>query len=116
MKKGGYKIVNLQDLDLYPEDNIWGSADLYYIYYNLYDEVKNSKRKPFLLSGIVIDSVEKPDTFTDFEYVQYSDSEGPQDLMVCHVYGIYIALLWRENEQVTWVLPYKNKIVNSTGV
>lgn len=54
MRKGGYHIVNLKDQTLSVEAvTIKG----------LYNDIEGSYRKPLLLSGLVIDGVEKPDTY-----------------------------------------------------
>lgn len=51
---GGYKIIDLKDTSLTEEPvKIDG----------IYDKIENSYRKPLLLSGIVIDGVEKNDAF-----------------------------------------------------
>ena len=57
MIKGGYKIVNLKDVNL-----ITGSGSPVKID-GIYDAIENNYRKPILLSGIVIDGVEKADAF-----------------------------------------------------
>lgn len=55
MVKGGYKIINLNDItiDTTNGTNIDG----------IYENLENNYRKPLLLSGIVIDGVEKADTY-----------------------------------------------------
>lgn len=55
MIKGGYKIINLKDTSI----NAEGGSTIA----GLYDAIEHNYRKPLLLSGIVIDGVEKPDTF-----------------------------------------------------
>lgn len=54
MRKGGYHIINLKDQPL--------SAEAVIIK-GLYNDIEGSYRKPLLLSGIIIDGVEKPDTY-----------------------------------------------------
>lgn len=59
MINGGYKIINLLDKNLSIDGdavNIPG----------IYDSVENNYRKVLLLSGIVIDGIEKPDAFVTF--------------------------------------------------
>lgn len=56
MKKGGYKIIDLEDNNLVvdgSEITIPG----------IYAAIESNHRKPILLSGIVIGGVEKPDMF-----------------------------------------------------
>lgn len=54
MKNGGYKIIDLHDNNLTAVSTIIKGV---------YEDIKNSYRKPLLLSGIVIDGVEKNDAF-----------------------------------------------------
>lgn len=57
--KGGYKIIDLKD------NNFTLDSDAITIK-GVYDSVENSHRKAILLSGLVIDSVEKPNRFVTF--------------------------------------------------
>lgn len=52
-KKGGYKIIDLKGIDLRDGGTISG----------IYESIEGSYRKPILLTGIVIDEVEKNDVF-----------------------------------------------------
>lgn len=63
MIKGGYKIINLNDVTI---DTTNGTTIK-----GIYHALENNYRKSILISGIVIDGVEKADTFTD---VNISDS------------------------------------------
>lgn len=56
-KKGGYKIIDLKNNDLTSSNTIDG----------IYDAIEGNYGKPILLSGIVIDSVEKDDIFVNVE-------------------------------------------------
>lgn len=56
-KKGGYKIIDLKNNDLTSSNTIEG----------IYDAIEGNYGKPILLSGIVIDSVEKDDIFVNVE-------------------------------------------------
>lgn len=71
MKNGGYKIINLKDTDLTSGVGVTISGT--------YDAIENSYRKPLLLSGIVIGSVEKNDAF-----VAFTVSSGTYS---CDLYG-----------------------------
>lgn len=55
--KGGYKIIDLKNNDLTSSNTING----------IYDAIEGNYGKPILLSGIVIDSVEKDDIFVNVE-------------------------------------------------
>ena len=57
--KGGYKIIDLKD------NNFTLDGDAITIK-GVYDSVENSHRKATLLSGLVIDNVEKPNRFVTF--------------------------------------------------
>lgn len=59
MIKGGYKILDLGEVDLTTSQTIPGA------YYAL----SNAHRKPILLSGIVVGGVDYPDVFTSFQLV-----------------------------------------------
>lgn len=56
MKNGGYKIIDLKDVNL--------SATPVVIT-GIYNRVEDNYRKPILLSGIVIENVEMADCFVD---------------------------------------------------
>ena len=58
MIKGGYKIINLGDVNL-----ITGSATTIP---GIYDSFKNSHRKAIMLSGITIDGYKRADTFINY--------------------------------------------------
>lgn len=57
MTKGGYKIINFQDVNLVTtsEDGVTISG--------IHDAIENTYRKPLLISGLTIDGVEKADTY-----------------------------------------------------
>lgn len=55
--KGGYKIIDLKNNDLTSSNTIDG----------VYDAIEGNYGKPILLSGIVIDGVEKDDIFVNIE-------------------------------------------------
>ena len=54
MRNGGYKIINLKDV------NLTSTAAKVA---GIHDDIENSFRKPLLLSGITINGVEKNDAF-----------------------------------------------------
>lgn len=75
MIKGGYKIIDLQDVSISTEAvTIDG----------IYEAIENSYSKPLLLSGIVLDNVEKNDTYVT---VTVSDTN-----YVITVYGYTITI------------------------
>lgn len=55
MIKGGYKIINLKNVAIDTENGTTLTG--------IYNDIENNYRKPLLLSGVVIDGVEKADTF-----------------------------------------------------
>lgn len=55
--KGGYKIIDFKDINL-----VTGTASTIA---GVYDAIESNYRKAILISGIVIDGVEKADTFVD---------------------------------------------------
>lgn len=55
-RKGGYKIINLKNKDF---------TDGPFTIKGIYDRIENNYGKPLLLSGIVIDGVEKDDVFIE---------------------------------------------------
>lgn len=57
MKRGGYKIVDFMDTNITTEN---GATVI-----GVYESIEESHRKAILISGIVIDGVEKPDCFID---------------------------------------------------
>lgn len=59
MLKGGYKIIDFQDVNILAE----GGA----VVIGIYEEIEKSHRKAILISGVTIDGVEKPDCFIDCE-------------------------------------------------
>lgn len=58
MKKGGYKIIDFKDI------NITTGGDAVVIT-GIYNGIEGSHRKALMLSGLMLDSVEKPDCFID---------------------------------------------------
>lgn len=59
MLKGGYKIIDFQDVNITTEN---GATVV-----GIYEEIEKSHRKAILISGVTIDGVEKPDCFIDCE-------------------------------------------------
>lgn len=61
MFKGGYKLIDFKEnnIVLTKPTTIKG----------VYDAIEHNYRKPTLITGLVIDSVEKEDTFVNFEHV-----------------------------------------------
>lgn len=57
--KGGYKIIDLQDVNL-----VTGTASKIA---GIHDAIENNYRKATLVSGIIIDGLEKADRFVAFE-------------------------------------------------
>lgn len=55
MIKGGYKIIDFQDVNL--------TSDAGVTVVGTYEAIEGSHRKPLLISGITIDGVEKNDCF-----------------------------------------------------
>lgn len=53
--KGGYKIIDLKGTNLTTAEAVTITG--------IYDKIENSYHKPLLLSGIVIDDVEKNDVY-----------------------------------------------------
>lgn len=60
MFKGGYKLIDFK------ENNIVLSKPT--TIKGVYDAIEHNYRKPTLITGLVIDSVEKEDTFVNFEH------------------------------------------------
>lgn len=54
---GGYKIIDFKDRNLTNGVNV--TID------GIYDKIENNHRKAYLLSGLTIENVEKPDVFRD---------------------------------------------------
>lgn len=52
--KGGYHMINLYDAAL---------SDVAITIKGIYNSIESSYRKPLLLTGLVIDGVEKPDAY-----------------------------------------------------
>lgn len=61
MFKGGYKLIDFKEnnIVLNEQTTIKG----------VYDAIEHNYRKPTLITGLVINSVEKEDTFVNFEHV-----------------------------------------------
>ncbi len=57
MVKGGYKIIDFKDVNITTEN---GATVI-----GIYESIESSHRKALLISGIVIDGVEKNDCFID---------------------------------------------------
>lgn len=55
VKKGGYKIVDFEDINITTEN---GATVV-----GVYESIESSHRKAILISGVTIDGVEKPDCF-----------------------------------------------------
>lgn len=60
MFKGGYKLIDFK------ENNIVLSKPT--TIKGVYEAIEHNYRKPTLITGLVIDSVEKEDTFVNFEH------------------------------------------------
>ena len=62
MFKGGYKLIDFKEnnIVLATATTIKG----------VYDAIEHNYRKPTLITGLVIGSVEKEDTFVNFEHVE----------------------------------------------
>ena len=60
MFKGGYKLVDFK------ETNITLSTPL--TIKGVYEAIENNYRKPICITGLVVGSVEKEDTFVNFEH------------------------------------------------
>lgn len=87
MKKGGYKIIDLKDNDLKTSETNGITID------GLYEAIENSYRKPLLLSGLVIEGVEKNDVF-----VNPSVSGGDYTL---ETYGYTITVTSDDNVKIS---------------
>lgn len=59
MRKGGYKIVDFKDINITTGEGVTVAG--------VYESIESSHRKAIMLSGVTIDSVEKPDCFVDCE-------------------------------------------------
>lgn len=59
MIKGGYKIINFNDVNIVT--GVGATVP------GIYDDIKKSHRKAIMVSGITIDAVKKPDCFVDCE-------------------------------------------------
>lgn len=59
MKRGGYKIVDFEDINITTADGA--------IVIGIYESIESSHRKAIMISGVTIDGVEKPDCFIDCE-------------------------------------------------
>lgn len=59
MLKGGYKIVDFRDVNIETENGA--------VITGIYDGLENNHRKAVMISGVVIDGVEKPNCFVDCE-------------------------------------------------
>ena len=57
MRKGGYKVINLNDNNLTTSNTTIKGV---------YNDIKSNYRKAILLSGITINGVEYPDGYTTF--------------------------------------------------
>lgn len=57
MRRGGYHILNLGDINITTESGATIAG--------IYDSIEGSHRKAILLSGVTIDDVEYRDTFVD---------------------------------------------------
>lgn len=55
MRKGGYKIIDLKDVNLVTDTKVKVNG--------VYNSIENSYRKPLLISGINLNGVEKNDIF-----------------------------------------------------
>ena len=60
MFKGGYKLIDFK------ENNIVLAAPT--TIKGVYDAIEHNYRKPTLITGLVIENVEKEDTFVNFEH------------------------------------------------
>ena len=60
MFKGGYKLIDFK------ENNIVLNAPT--TIEGVYDAIEHNYRKPTLITGLVIENVEKEDTFVNFEH------------------------------------------------
>ena len=60
MFKGGYKLIDFK------ENNIVLAAST--TIKGVYDAIEHNYRKPTLITGLVIENVEKGDTFVNFEH------------------------------------------------
>lgn len=63
MRKGGYRIIDFQDI------NITTAGDGAVIT-GVYDAIEDAYRKPLLLSGLTLDGVEKPDCYITCEVTE----------------------------------------------
>lgn len=77
MKNGGYKIIDLKDTNLTTS----ASATLS----GIYEAIESNYRKPILLSGIVINGVEKADAFVT---VNVSNS----NFVISNLYGMNLTI------------------------
>lgn len=60
-RKGGYKIINFNDIDL--KTGVATKID------GIYDAIENNYRKPLLFTGLVLNGVEKTDAYVTLSVV-----------------------------------------------
>lgn len=107
---GGYRILDLNDFDIHTNDDNYIND----LKEQLYDVIKYSKRKTFLLSGIVIDGVEKADAMVTFIYRKYVDtSDSTIEEYYCKLYGKYLEI--RIEDGATYIM-YSENLTGTTGV
>lgn len=100
MLKGGYKIINLKNIDL-----ISATGE---IIDGIYEEIESNYNKVILVTGIVKDDIEKADAFvqvttngTDFEFIIYGtkvvisddDSIYTEEASGCMIYKHTVSLI-----------------------
>lgn len=59
MKKGGYKIIDFEDINITSSEGA--------VIAGVYESIEASHRKAILVSGVTLDGVEKRDCFVDCE-------------------------------------------------
>lgn len=60
MFKGGYKLIDFKETNITSTETSTIKG--------VYEAIKNNYRKPTLITGLVIENVEKEDTFVNFEH------------------------------------------------
>ena len=104
-KKGGYLILDLENIDLTIQSNLFSIKKAE----SLFNLIKNNYHKQVIISGIKINGIEKNDCVTDIFYNASSDIET----YGFSIYGITVSIL--HTLKYIAVLPeYSVNVVNSS--
>lgn len=89
-KKGGYLIIDLENIDLMTQNNLFSTKKVE----SLYKLLKSNYHKNVIISGIKINGIEKNDCVTNIHYTKL----GTADIYAFKIYGIYVDILNTPNE------------------